>query len=482
MSESTRSQGLDFDVSDRVNAAGLDAQQATKPTRKRALTDRRRAQNRLHQKKFREKQKALSNAEASRVDRNLASYVPDNPWNFATRPDNQVTQNYEPFIPLPCEFDPSTPMMTSQFDISSSCQLGPAGLPGMYQSNRATPGAQTPQGNISALSSENYCSSSLTWGADMMAGPTFEDVPAQSISLSMDSTSQQDPIAPGCPLFQYSNNFALDDSEDPDRRGQPWHISLNSRPVTGMTQSQLSRTTSIVDTGGQASQAVESSEERLGHMSTLYLETSLQSLPVDKQRPTIVMPQTRRLHNNDQISKLPDPYRNHLRIDRINLYAACIANSDQLGVPKLLAKSIGFMSPFCQSPANRDFSFGNDNSFQHLKPNLRPVPAQLSQPHEYYIDLLPFPTFRARLLAIISLSPPVINEDELKADLDADGIVCWGSAGGGGRRGGYGVPWDMRSWEAKPWFLAKWWMLTDGEVADQSLWWRSMRGEEDELL
>jgi hypothetical protein len=41
--------------------------------------------------------------------------------------------------------------------------------------------------------------------------------------------------------------------------------------------------------------------------------------------------------------------------------------------------------------------------------------------------------------------------------------------------------WDVRSWEAKVWFLKKyWWLLggEEGELVRQSEWWRSVRGEE----
>jgi hypothetical protein len=70
----------------------------------------------------------------------------------------------------------------------------------------------------------------------------------------------------------------------------------------------------------------------------------------------------------------------------------------------------------------------------------------------------------------------VFDEQELTRDLDNDGIVCWGADSGVGT----GVPWDHRSWECKPWFLRKWWMLTggvEGEMGKQSRWWAEMRGE-----
>ena len=67
-------------------------------------------------------------------------------------------------------------------------------------------------------------------------------------------------------------------------------------------------------------------------------------------------------------------------------------------------------------------------------------------------------------------------------------LVCWGGAGIGQKdrndSTGYastGTPWDVRSWEAKVWFLKKYWTLLggeDGELVRQSEWWRSTRGED----
>ncbi|KAM6516357.1 hypothetical protein FALCPG4_014541 [Fusarium falciforme] len=38
-----------------------------------------------------------------------------------------------------------------------------------------------------------------------------------------------------------------------------------------------------------------------------------------------------------------------------------------------------------------------------------------------------------------------------------DGLVCWGLISESGMD--RGTPWDRRSWEAKGWFLRKWWWL-----------------------
>lgn len=75
----------------------------------------------------------------------------------------------------------------------------------------------------------------------------------------------------------------------------------------------------------------------------------------------------------------------------------------------------------------------------------------------------------------------MIDEDDLCADLQNDGLICWGSSlGGGSAAMGSGAPWDARSWEAQSWFLRKWWILiggAEGEIYKQTRWWCEMRGE-----
>jgi hypothetical protein len=93
------------------------------------------------------------------------------------------------------------------------------------------------------------------------------------------------------------------------------------------------------------------------------------------------------------------------------------------------------------------------------------------------MDIFPFPIFRERAIILSSQLPMIFDENELAKDLDNDGLICWGSISGSGT----GCPWDKRSWEAQPWFLDKWWMLTggaEGDLSSQSRWWRGVRGEE----
>lgn len=137
------------------------------------------------------------------------------------------------------------------------------------------------------------------------------------------------------------------------------------------------------------------------------------------------------------------------------------------------------LSPFFQPLADTALNSTTiANQYQSIIPDLRPCAAQIKQSHYLYVDVLPFPEIRKRILALRECvtdcedgeeggGEKVFDEKEFCRDIDADGIVCWGSDA----RVGTGAPWDRRSWEMRPWFLKKWWMATgglDGEMGKQS--------------
>jgi len=93
-------------------------------------------------------------------------------------------------------------------------------------------------------------------------------------------------------------------------------------------------------------------------------------------------------------------------------------------------------------------------------------------------DILPFPLFRAKALAALSCTPPLLDEDALCIDFTNDGLVCWGSRGTSAGMNA-GAPWDARSWEPQGWFLQKYWFLVGG--VEDEMWrcakrWREIRG------
>ncbi|RSM13232.1 hypothetical protein CDV31_005936 [Fusarium ambrosium] len=164
------------------------------------------------------------------------------------------------------------------------------------------------------------------------------------------------------------------------------------------------------------------------------------------------------------------PYRNVLHIARFSYFAALFANFGSLGFDFSLFLDEASVSPFVGR---------SDLDDTDVPSSLRPLASQRSVSHHPYIDSLPFPEFRRRALAALSTDPPLLDEDDLCIDLMLnDGLVCWGSTNDNGMD--RGTPWDSRSWEAKGWFLRKWWWLVggqDGELWQSSTWWASQRGE-----
>lgn len=186
--------------------------------------------------------------------------------------------------------------------------------------------------------------------------------------------------------------------------------------------------------------------------------------------------------SKEYMAPLPDIHRNTIRIKQVLFVAACVANASSLGLSLDGLNCDSAESPFFRSSVSESAAKAACLSdFLDLKTHLRPCAPQLMYRHHPYIDVLPFPTFRERLINLACAKEPTIDEDELCKDLENDGLICWGSSlGGGSAAMGSGAPWDIRSWEAQGWFIKKWWILiggAEGEIYKQTQWWCEMRGE-----
>ena len=184
----------------------------------------------------------------------------------------------------------------------------------------------------------------------------------------------------------------------------------------------------------------------------------------------------------EYVASVPDIHRNNIGVKQVLFVAACIANASLLGLSVESLDCCSAKSPFFRNSISESAAKAACLSdFQHLKPHLRPCVAQLMYRHHPYIDVLPFPTVRERLIKLACDNEPMIDEDEFCNDLENDGLICWGSSvGSGSSVVGSGAPWDVRSWEAQDWFVKKWWILiggAEGEIFKQTQWWREMRGE-----
>lgn len=95
--------------------------------------------------------------------------------------------------------------------------------------------------------------------------------------------------------------------------------------------------------------------------------------------------------------------------------------------------------------------------------SLRPTALQAQVPHSPFVDCIPFPAARDRIIK----AKGFVNIDMLADDVMRMGIRCWG------RR-----PWDGRAWELPEQFVEKWWWILDEDLVEMTNYWREERGEE----
>lgn len=184
---------------------------------------------------------------------------------------------------------------------------------------------------------------------------------------------------------------------------------------------------------------------------------------------------------------LPNVYSNHLHIKAFSMVAALRANGEILGLNFQQLTDPETQSPFYNGPnTTGDAEVAVLAKFQHVPPHLRPTASQVRHAHHPYVDIIPCPIFRQRVTGLIAMEEASPSSDtdfetDLCADIEKDGLICWGSHLSGAQSGtGSGAPWDIRSWEAQPWFLKKWWFIVggkEGALFKQSRWWHEIRGD-----
>lgn len=182
-----------------------------------------------------------------------------------------------------------------------------------------------------------------------------------------------------------------------------------------------------------------------------------------------------------------------IHIERVCIAAALYTLVKYMGIGEENFCADDSPSPFYRpslefaDDATRNRTIGMvQQMYKTLKPDLRPGVEQILVKHHPYIDILPFPTLRRNLIA----HQKEIDEDEFLNDT-LTGLMCWGGVGTVTNdtdnvtgHAAAETAWDARNWEAKAWFLRKYWRLLggeDGELVRQSEWWRSVRGEELKL-
>ena len=129
-----------------------------------------------------------------------------------------------------------------------------------------------------------------------------------------------------------------------------------------------------------------------------------------------------------------------------NTFAAFVRISEMLDLACMQEPSDNFniRTPICNLPQA-----------------IAPTSQQQLIPHKPYVDMLPWPSLRDRLLKSLS----VINESEFVMDLVS--LKVWGI-----------TPWDPMGWEFAPEFVRKWWFLMDDGILHSTNFWRAQQGEE----
>jgi hypothetical protein len=180
-----------------------------------------------------------------------------------------------------------------------------------------------------------------------------------------------------------------------------------------------------------------------------------------------------------------DPLMNTLHLHTASLEWAFCQNLFQLGIADTSCDdntiSHFYRADAGSAPDPDAIVKSVQDTFAYLKRDLRPTREQITISHPAYLDALPFPCMRARLIELSATDSPMFDQNEMMMDLAGGGLVCWGSVSTrpGAAPAGGGAPWDSRSWEAKTWFLAKWSFIVggdDSELSRSSEWWREMRG------
>ncbi|RSL48838.1 hypothetical protein CEP53_009396 [Fusarium sp. AF-6] len=203
-------------------------------------------------------------------------------------------------------------------------------------------------------------------------------------------------------------------------------------------------------------------------------------------------PRTTQLSTNKQEGEmgLPDMYLNMLRFEQVTIFHAVFQNALSMGLDLQFVANCGAhcISPFyqpslasttdattlLQQGAASTASFKNTSIPIHLRPTL----AQILIPHHTSLDLIPIPFLRERAILLSAAMPDKFNSRELKFDIyGRGGLTIWQQSQSAAERRSY-QPWDMKSWEAAPWFLKKWTVIIGDEESEfykQSVGWQLIR-------
>lgn len=104
------------------------------------------------------------------------------------------------------------------------------------------------------------------------------------------------------------------------------------------------------------------------------------------------------------------------------------------------------------------------NPFMLAPSALAPIPLQSVIPHAPYLDLIPIPSLRERLI----VAKDVFEPFDMWTDLSLGEVKVWGN-----------IPWEGDSWEISDRFAVKWWFVMSDETLMGTNFWRRVRGEHE---
>ncbi|KAI1351469.1 hypothetical protein F5Y01DRAFT_282429 [Xylaria sp. FL0043] len=163
--------------------------------------------------------------------------------------------------------------------------------------------------------------------------------------------------------------------------------------------------------------------------------------------------------------------RGSLEDNSTTVFRACLSNAICIGIDltELMYCERPCMSPFYRptAQANEDQMALAAASHESLPDSLKPTPAQILIPHHASLDLIPLPRLRERAILMCAALPRTFSLWEMKLDIyTRNALVCQNR---NSASGSVLQPWDMRSWQAAPWFLCKWKAVVDTDEVKTSL-------------
>ncbi|KAM0248850.1 hypothetical protein ACHAQJ_009282 [Trichoderma viride] len=184
--------------------------------------------------------------------------------------------------------------------------------------------------------------------------------------------------------------------------------------------------------------------------NTAYSLPAISELDTDEEisaDPSPTEISTTALHYSTPLLRTPPPYldSSFIVLASTNTVSAYTSNAVLLQIS-------------CATTHPRTFDVLHSPTPTSLEPTL----LQKTIPHPPFVDIIPFPGVRNRLIRSLD----VIDLAKLSQDLVQDAFRVWGQAA-----------WDGTGWEVSETFARRWWFLMDEQLINVTNFWRRQRLE-----